>query len=290
MLPRYSLGLMIVLFASALVSVSPLHSQDKKKKVEPVLTKSDVLKADDPRDTQWKSSPARSYTVTLEKGKRYLIELKSASFDAYLRVHDADGKRIAFNDDAGPETLDARIIVPIEKAGDYKIVVTSRDGKAGKFSLSVIEAGKQPTQTGSPYRVKGKPPEIKLEKGKATHSDELNEKDPTHTRRSYKVYAVKLDAGKTYRIDLKAKDASQLDCYLVVETAEGDTLATNDDVATKEKDIQPPDSRIVLTVKDAGTYRIIATSLLPNQAGRFTLEIAPTEPAKKGEESKKNKK
>src|ERR1051325_3644021 len=119
-----------------------LNAGDKKK-ADPLPPRSDVLKPDDPKDAITKS-PARRFPITLLKGKRYQIDLKSKDFDSFLRLEDSTGKQFPFNDAAALATFDARIVYQVDSTGDYKVVVASRDKKTGKFTISVIEAAKHP--------------------------------------------------------------------------------------------------------------------------------------------------
>jgi hypothetical protein len=74
--------------------------------------------------------PARQYSVKLEKGKKYVIDMKSdgkapvnSVYDPYLRLVDASGKEVAKNDDAGnmPNPLDSQIKYAPTESGDFTI-------------------------------------------------------------------------------------------------------------------------------------------------------------------------
>src|SRR5262249_5576113 len=130
------------------------------------------------------------------------IDLKSKDFDAFLRLEDAKGKEVAFNDDANPSTFDSRIIYKVAKTGEFKIIVTSFDSKGGNFTLTVVEADAKAIAT-TVSKFKGEAIPLKLQDGKASYSGELNEKDPTAFKHYYKIFTVELEKGKTYRIDYK---------------------------------------------------------------------------------------
>lgn len=253
--------------AGLLASSASLHAGDKKKPAEPILVKNEVLKEDDPEDTKRKGSPCKTYTVKLEEGKKYQFDLKSKDFDCFLRLEDSKGKEVAFNDDAEPGTFDSRIVYKANATGDYKVIVTRFDNKAGKFALTVNEAQKQPLQTGSKFQ--GKPMELKLKDGKAIYEGELTPKDATAQGRYFKLFTVQLEQGKVYRIDHRAGDQKEIDAYLFLEDADGTQLEANDDAPGTL------DSRIVYKAGKTATYRIVATSLGQNQTGKFTLEVGP---------------
>jgi hypothetical protein len=82
----------------------------------------------------------------MEKGATYLFDLESfdgrqannpAFFDTYLRIEDASGKELDYNDDGG-EGLNARLAFTAPSTGDFRIVVTSfRTGVSGTYVLKI---------------------------------------------------------------------------------------------------------------------------------------------------------
>jgi hypothetical protein len=248
--------------------------EEKKdqKKPEPLLDKSEELKAGDERDTKQTKSPRKVYPVKLIAGKKYQIDLKSKDFDAYLRLLDSQNKEVAFNDDSNPATFDSRIVYQPASTGVYKIVVTSYDGKSGKFTVTAVETDKKtPLQTGSRYI--GQAIELKLKDGKTTRNGELTEQDRSAFKRYYQIFTVRLEKDKSYRIFIRANDAKTLDARLFLEDADGAPL---DSASSGEGGI------VFMGVK-SGSYRLIATSAREGQTGRFTLDIGPAAPGKKEE-------
>jgi WD40 repeat protein len=94
------------------------------------------LARDDPKDSQFRKHPCKVYTVQLEKGRVYQIDLRSKTFDAYLRLEGADRKELARDDDGGGG-LNARIVFHCRETGTYRIIATSFDGRVGDFALTV---------------------------------------------------------------------------------------------------------------------------------------------------------
>jgi hypothetical protein len=243
------------------------NKEEPKKKPKPLLHKSEELKADDKKDTKRTKSPCKIYGVKLTEGTKYQIDLKSKDFDAYLRLLDSLDNEVAFNDDIDPSTFDSRIVYQAAKTGFYQIVVTSYDGKAGKFTVSAIETDmKTPLATGSKFI--GKARELKLNDDKTTYVGELTEKDSAAFRRYYKLFSVPLEGDKTYRIENRAADPKTLDAYLFLEDADGAPLEPSGG------------GSVVFKPAKSGTYRIIATSAREGQTGRFTLDIGPADAAK----------
>ena len=87
--------------------------------------------------------------VKLQKGKSYIINLKSAilpdnntlQFDTLLKVNDASGKKLAEDDDGG-EDLNSRLSFTAPNSATYQIVVTSYEGNEKGFYQLTIEESK----------------------------------------------------------------------------------------------------------------------------------------------------
>jgi hypothetical protein len=114
----------------------------------------------------------------------------------------------------------------------------------------------------------GKAIELKLKDGKAKYSGELTAKDPALNDHFYKIFTIKLEAGKTYKLEQRSDGDPIFDSFLYLEDAEGKELAKNDDIADGNLD-----SRIVYKAAKAGTYRVITSTFVDNQTGKFILEI-----------------
>lgn len=101
-----------------------------------------TLDATHPRD-RVRGTPCRVFTLRLEKGKCYQIDMKDIGseywrsrypFDPYLRLEDKDGNHIESDDDSG-EGLNARIIFICKKTDNYRIIATTFDGGPGYYFL-----------------------------------------------------------------------------------------------------------------------------------------------------------
>jgi thiol-disulfide isomerase/thioredoxin len=147
------------------------------------------------------------------------------------------------------------------------------------FSRSATRAEEKKTETKQPDTVsnfKGKPVTLTLKDGKVAYPGVLNSEDAVFQKHYFKVFTVTLEAGKTYRIDHKERGGDpKFDALLFLEDAAGTQLDVNDDW-------NPPnlDSRIVHKAAKTGTYRIVATTLIPGQTGKFSLEVSPETDAK----------
>lgn len=93
----------------------------------------------DEMDAVRRTSFHKAYTVKLEAGRNYVIELTSTQFDTFLRLEDAAGKELAFNDDGGDGT-NSRLRFRPEQSGTYRIIVTSYHTRViGNYLLKVRE-------------------------------------------------------------------------------------------------------------------------------------------------------
>lgn len=80
-----------------------------------------------------------AYQVKMRGEKTYRIDLKSKDFDSFLYLYDADGNKLAEDDDHGGG-LDSRIIYKTTADGTFVITATSvRMAGTGEFVLTVRE-------------------------------------------------------------------------------------------------------------------------------------------------------
>ena len=206
------------------------------------------------------------FAVDLEAGKTYRIDLEGSRtgdgtlLDPYLRgVHDAEGDLIAgTTNDNGGTSLNSQLFFTADDAGTYYVAAGAYGSQTGTYKLSVEEvtddyaAGTETTGT--------------VTVGYSTTGDiELpGDRD---------WFAVNLEAGKTYRIDLEGSrtgDGTLWDPYLRgVHDADGDLIAgtTNNDGGTDSN------SRLLFTADDDGTYYVAAGAHYRSQLGTYKLSV-----------------
>jgi hypothetical protein len=274
-LSRFSVGLvlfalilLILLFLSSVASVGgasggaparvpeppPKKAEEPKGPHNPLNVKGQ-LQDNDPNDPA-RNQPCKTYKVKLKKGKTYAIDMSSADFDAYLRLENAKGDQIAEDDDSGvgDTGLDAQIVFTPDADDTFKIIATRFADGTGNFSLAVRELV---YKTG-----KVRP----LAKGMLSVQDKLTNgdaEDQVFPKKRYKVYSVKMVAGRTYTIDLVSDD---FDAWLRLTDAYFKKLAEDDDSGGNLN------SRIVFTPKADGVYHIF-TTCLDGQLGDYTLSV-----------------
>jgi hypothetical protein len=109
--------------------------------------------------------------------------------------------------------------------------------------------------------------ELKLEAGATTRVDgKLIGDDRAVDGRRYKRYHVRLEQGKTYRIDL-VSTVQLFDPYLIIKDESGSVLAEDDDGGGGLN------ARLEYLVKKTATYQIVATTFMKDKTGEYTLSI-----------------
>jgi S1-C subfamily serine protease/DNA-directed RNA polymerase subunit RPC12/RpoP len=84
-----------------------------------------------------RGSRLREFRFQMKAGKKYAIVVQSAAFDTYLRLVSPTGQLLAQDDDSGGG-LNSRIDLVAPADGVYRIQVTSFNGQAGPFRLTVF--------------------------------------------------------------------------------------------------------------------------------------------------------
>lgn len=96
------------------------------------------LKVTDSLDPGRLGRHCKVYQMKLEAGKAYTFDMMAA-FDTFIRLVDAGGKELMFNDDGG-EGLNSRMTYRPAASGTFRIVCTTFDpGVTGPFTLIVRE-------------------------------------------------------------------------------------------------------------------------------------------------------
>ena len=119
------------------------RAEDKKKdkdmKVE--VAKDETVNVElndkDKKDKQKTECYFKAYRYQFVEGRNYEIAMRSTEIDSWLRLEDAKGKMLAFDDDGGGKS-DALIKFKAPKTAEYTIVCTTfNDFATGKFVLTV---------------------------------------------------------------------------------------------------------------------------------------------------------
>jgi hypothetical protein len=214
----------------------------------------DRITPDDERDASGQKHPSKTYAFQMASGVRYVINLTSTDFDAYLRLKDDQGVELARDDDSGGD-LNAQITFQAPKDGIYRVVATSFNGKTGHFALTVGTEGRSPAAAN-------------VLRGPVRMEQELTANDATGAAivgRGYrKTFSYQMTAGRKYVIDMVSND---FDSYLRLNDDQGKEVDHDDDSGGF------PHARITYRAPRDGVYEIIATTFDGGKTGRFTLSV-----------------
>jgi hypothetical protein len=199
------------------------------------------------------------YTFTGHAGQRVVVTMRSQDFDAYLHLGRELGgamEELASNDDGGGGT-DARIRIALPTDGTYRIHASGLGTESlGSYALTVEEAPPVALRPAQPLRV-----------GVPVHG-ELLESDPQADDDAFYVdwtYAAR--AGERLHIVMRSE---AFDTFLSIGRGSGGEfhpIASNDDGP------DGTDSLLEVTLAEAGTYTIRATSLMGGYLGPYTLQL-----------------
>jgi len=113
-------------------------------------------------------------------------------------------------------------------------------------------------------------PELKFRNGRAEHVSLMREgQEPYRDKKAYKMLGVKLEAGKTYQIDLTSRVLQPL---LYLEDLRGKLIREHSDPTVGGS------SRITYRAEKSGVYRVIATSLDGTQFGPYAFSVTTLTP------------
>ncbi len=102
-----------------------------------VKTFEGTLKKSDPFDFERDKCYRHIHEFKMQAGKTYTIDLASDDFNAYLRLEDADGNKLAEDDDSAG-FLNSRIVHTPAGDGTFRIVVTTcTSGELGGYRVTV---------------------------------------------------------------------------------------------------------------------------------------------------------
>ena len=205
------------------------------------------------------------FAIELETGRTYRIDLNgSGTGDGTLPdpwlvgIHNEDGELIEYttNDDGGAG-FNSQVYFTAEETGTYYAAAgTSQDGGVGSYKLSVTDVDDFVARTWTTGTV--------AVGVLATGEIELDgDRD---------WFAIELEAGQTYRIDLEGSDTgggTLPDPWLVgIHNEGGDPI-----VGTTDDDGAGLNSRVYFAPDDAGTYYVAAGASQNGGVGSYKLSV-----------------
>lgn len=194
-------------------------------------------------------------------GETVTALLSSSDFDALLvvgRWSEGVWEELAMDDDNGAGT-DSELVFTFDADGTYLFQATGFDpGATGSYTLELRSAG----GSGASPADTTVSPSVPLAYGQPVH-DRLRGDEPTVDGRYVDLYRFHGRAGETVTLTLRSDD---FDAYLFLAPAStGEKLASDDDGGGDR------DSRITVTLPEAGEYLLRATSFVAGQRGSYTL-------------------
>lgn len=200
------------------------------------------------------------YRLTLRERQRVRIDLRSTGFDAFLAVLDAQGERVATDDDGG-EGNDARVTLTARAAGVYSIHANSLGaGETGAYTLAVAELPAPPAPT-----------PLTLDRsvaGTLVDGDETDEQG-----QAFDAYTLTLAASQRVQLAMASEG---FDTVVFVLDAQGEILKSDDDGG------EDTNSRLVFIAPSAGVYTVRAARYGgEGQGNAYTLTatgLAPVPP------------
>lgn len=191
----------------------------------------------------------QEYSLRVQSGVEYQIDLVSSDFDTYLVAFRPDGTRLT-NDDGG-SGLNSRLVITPNSSGTMRIIARSFSrSPSGSFTLTVAQASSGGSLSSRSV-------------GLGNYSGNLTAASGEYEGYRADEYRVNVSANTQYQIDLMSSD---FDAYLVVIHPDGSSYR-NDDGGSGL------DSRLVTTPSSSGTMRIIARSFGRTPNGNYTMTV-----------------
>jgi hypothetical protein len=205
---------------------------------------------------------ADGYEFEGRPGQRARLDVSSTEFDTYLMLIDPTGQQ-SENDDYEGLPDHSVIETDITESGRYRVVVTSyKVGETGSYELRMEFGGGDAVAT-------RQRDVVALQMGQST-SGRLEPGDRQLASGEYgDVYVFEGATGQAVSIDMSS---TEFDTYLQLQTPAGEKI-DNDDYEGRS------DSRIDVTLRENGRYRILTTSYSPGEMGGYQLALSPGSPA-----------
>ena len=202
---------------------------------------------------------ADAYDLHGRPGQHVRIDASSTDFDTYLILIDPNGEQIE-NDDAEDQPGHSIIDSDLAEIGTYQVIVTSyQPGETGEYEL-VMDVG-EASSGPSPGR-----DVVTLELGERT-SGRLESGDLQLDSGEYSdLYVFEGEAGQSISVEMSS---SEFDTYVQLITPEGEKIDNDDYEGNTAM------SRIDLTLRESGRYRIMTTSYRADETGSYELALRP---------------
>lgn len=197
-------------------------------------------------------------------GQRVTLDVVSQDFDTYLILLPPRGERQE-NDDVDGRPRHSVIESDVTEPGTYTVAVTSyQRGESGAYELRIEAVAATATVATGAGASRSTADVVAIGFGERA-SGELTDTDRRLQGGEYRdVYAFDGQVGDQVIVELSSSD---FDTYIALIPPEGEQI-DNDD-ADGRQDL----SRVELTLRNAGRYRILVTSYAAGKTGRYQLSL-----------------
>ncbi len=191
-------------------------------------------------------------------GQRVRLDVASSDFDTYLIMVDPNGGHIE-NDDAEDAPGHSVIEADITESGTYIVAVTSYEpDETGSYELT-MQFGSGGSET-TPQR-----DVVTIAMG-AQQTGRLESRDPQLEAGEFgDVYVFDGTTGQNVSVELAS---SEFDTYLVLLTPNGEQIDNDDHEGSTDL------SRIDVTLRESGRFRIVATSYQAGESGSYQISLS----------------
>lgn len=202
-----------------------------------------------------------SYTFQAVPGQQATVDLRSDDFDTYLIVIDPKGEQTENDDEGG--TTRSLVQLTVTEPGEYRVLVTSfQPDETGAYQLDIQVGGaaQSVATAGSGQR------DVSALQLGQTVTGQLEPGDGQLERGEYRdMYVFDGQAGQTVSIQMTS---SEIDTYL------GLLLPNDENIGNDDYEGSQQHSRIDLTLRESGRYRVMATSYGAGETGSYQLTLS----------------
>lgn len=228
-------GYLVTASLAALILAAPAAGQT------PWTAAGELTDADSQGDGQRRYD---SHPLRLEAGQRYRISVDAEAFDPLAELYrPGRAEPVARDDDSGPG-VNARIAYTPTESGDYVLRVTafSAEGRGAYTAALALQRPQAPPRPGAEAGAG------RLEDGE------------------YDQYAIRLEAGRRYRISVDSADFDPI--ARLYRAGRDEPVAENDDAGGGLN------SRISYMPPESGDYVLRVASFGGDDSGAYTYRIA----------------
>ncbi len=200
---------------------------------------------------------ADGYTFEGQPGQHVRLDVGATEFDTYLILNGPGGFHQE-NDDVEGAAGHSIIEAELTEAGTYTVIVTSyAAGETGRYELRMELGAARPT--GDEQR------DVRAITLGQTVTGELAEGDGKLEQEEYRdIYVFNGTAGENITIELTSE---VFDTYVGLVLPSGEAIENDDFEGSTSR------SRVDLTLRESGRYRIVATSYAAGETGTYRLSL-----------------